>query len=171
MFTLLSCSSKSTSIDNTLHLELEDGKRLEIPDSFAWSKLIPLKLKEDSATLFALRFKDFKQASQYAMERRLLILRRYETFIEPYFGTPSAEECQSNVDSTKLDVYENKLITVLTILTFGKDRMIKDCLLMNNTDWVRIELLVCGDTFYDIRTYFPVSGPRPEYKQTVFCKR
>jgi hypothetical protein len=171
MLLLLSCTTRSTSTINLNNLQTSEGEKIEIPDSIEFGKLLQFKHQNLEASILALKFDNYMMASKYAMERRLLVLRKFETFVEPYFGTKSADECQSNLESSKLDVDENKLISVLTILTFGKDRLIKDCLLRNNTDWVRIELLVCGDTFYDVRTYSPVSGPRPEYKQTVFCKK
>jgi hypothetical protein len=162
---------RSTSTNNLLGLQTINGKKLQIPEPFETGKPILFQFNGRSASVFSLKFEDFKKASQYAMERRLFLLRKFETFIEPYFGTSSADECQSNLEASLLEVDENTLISVLNILTYGQDRVIKDCLVKNNTDWVRIELLVCGNTFYDIRTYYPISDSKPEYKQTAYCKK
>lgn len=166
----LSCTSRFTSTSKLLSIKDSNGQEISVPDSFEMGKVIDVKHLGQDSTLFSLKFDDFKKASQYAMERRLLILRKYETFIEPYFGTPSSEECTNNLRSSMLEVDEKKLISILSLLTFGENRILNDCLIKNNTHWVQIELLVCDQVFYDLRTYYPIGGSKPDYKQSIFCE-
>ena len=125
--------------------------------------------KSDSlATVFHLTLPDPQSAMVYAMERRLFLLRKFETLIEPYFGTIHAKDCQNNIRSTLLKRSEETFSAVLQVPSYGPSRTIHDCLLQNNTDWAHIEFLTCGKDFYDIRFYTSIDAP-PPYQQVFSC--
>lgn len=120
-------------------------------------------------TIKEIEFKNNQDAKTYAMERRLLLLRKFEIISEPYFGTANAKRCTDNIQSTLLETTENSMKAVMQILTNGEDRIIYDCLEENNTDWAHIEFVVCDRVFYDIRVYHPIDK-KPEYKSLFRCK-
>lgn len=121
-------------------------------------------------TVSILSFSGRKEAKEYAMERRLLLLRKFETLIEPYFGTENAVECSGNLRTDLLKIEDHQLYVGLQLLSQGAERLIHDCLMENNSHWVNIEFLVCGNKFYDIRTYAPIKEKRPAYHQNFFCR-
>lgn len=121
-------------------------------------------------TVFNLDFATEKEAKQYAMERRLLLLRKFETLVEPYFGTALAKECGDNILSHHLDNVPGKLHLLLQIPVKGSTKLIHDCLKENNTEWANIEFIVCGKTFYDVRTYTSITLKRPKYEPRITCQ-
>lgn len=129
----------------------------------------PVKMS-DSLTIHHIEFETELLARQYAMERRLLVLRKFETMIEPYFGTVNAKNCRENLKSDILISSEGQFVAVIKLLSYGPERLLHDCLEANNTDRVMIEFLVCDKNFYDIRNYYPLAQENPPYRQNYFCK-
>ncbi len=121
-----------------------------------------------NGTVMKMEFSDHQKARTYAMERRLLILRKFEVMIEPYFGTANAQSCQSNLSSDLLKSNKSTLTALLQLPVSGEEHVIHDCLVENNTHWVNIELLVCDKNFYDIRQYSPIKS-KPDYKDKFTC--
>jgi hypothetical protein len=143
---------------------------VSIPDSLSPGEKINFTDGERSGVLYKLVFDSAKEASTYAMERRLLILRKFETLIEPYFGTVNAKKCSENLQSHLLMITEDSFHATLQLLTKGSERVIHDCLRENNTDWAHIELVVCKESFYDIRIYSPAKAKPLDYKSYFECK-
>lgn len=102
------------------------------------------------------------------MERRLLLLKKFDSLVEPYFGTANSKNCKENLKSSLLSRTEFSMSAVLHVPSFGEKHVIHDCLIQNNTDWAHIEFLTCGEVFYDIRFYRPLSQ-RIEYQQFFSC--
>ncbi len=123
-----------------------------------------------SGTIRKLTFQSAKEAQTYAMERRLLIVRKFETLVEPYFGTVNAKECGENLKSDLLQIKVDELHATLHLVTKGPDRIIHDCLVENNTDWAHIEMLACKNNFYDIRLYRSLNEKLLVYKPYFKCR-
>lgn len=169
LLTLFSCSNVPTA---SIPSGLIDsaGKPFYLSDSFGRVNSGTFIKDGSEGSIFKTTFPNAKKAQQYAMERRLLILRNYETLIEPYFGTTDAQNCQSNLKSDILEINDQKFLAVLQLLTYGPKRLLHDCLVQNNTHWVNIEFLVCGSIFYDVRIYSLINKPRPEYRPKFGCE-
>ncbi len=107
-------------------------------------------------------------AKTYAMERRMLILRKFEVLVEPYFGTANAKDCQDNLKSSLLKSDHSMFNSVLQVPVTGESRIIHDCLKKNNSHWVNIQFLVCQNVMYDIRFYVPIQETLP-YRVMFSC--
>lgn len=158
---LLSCSAKQVASkvsrgSNPVEKLFQEGSIKSVP------------IGDFETTVSELTFDNATEAKSYAMERRLLILRKFETLVEPYFGTVNAKSCQGNLKSSKLSKTDLSLSAVLQVPTNGENHVIHDCLIENNTSWAHIEFLTCGKRFYDIRVYFPITES-PAYEQLFHC--
>lgn len=167
IFTATSCSTikgqGSAELKNTLDLDLH------LPETLISGEEGRFKENGISGTIRKLTFKTVQEAQTYAMERRLLIVRKFETLVEPYFGTANAKECGENLKSDLLQIGQEELQATLHLVTKGPDRIIHDCLVENNTDFVHIEMLTCKNNFYDIRLYRPLSEKPFGYQAYFKC--
>lgn len=168
LISLVSCSSVSNA---TKELILPDvsGENHVLSKNFSYGKVDEFTLYGNQATVFALELSSVSEAKEYAMERRLILLKKFESIIEPYFGTANAVKCRDNIRSSILHKDENSLTAVLQLLSLGEERVLNDCLTETNTHWLRVEMLVCGNVFYDIRTYQPISQGALPYETFFNC--
>lgn len=120
-------------------------------------------------TIYRLELSSKKEAQEYLMERRLLLLRMFDVQSEPYFGTANAQECQDNLMDGKLLKKDQVLHVVIRLLARGKNLLIHDCLKKNNTHWLKVELLTCDSTFFDIRSPVLLSKPVPSMDFDFQC--
>lgn len=122
-----------------------------------------------AGTINSYQFPDSARARSYAMERRLLILKKFEVLHEPYFGTANAKNCSENLRSDFLKVNKDSVSALLQLPVNGEEKIIHDCLIENNSYWANIQFLSCGSKVYDIRTYTEISK-RPEYTPGFVCR-
>lgn len=123
------------------------------PVTFKNGQLYDFESKDYQGSVTRFEFDSHEKAKSYAMERRLLILRKFEVLIEPYFGTANAKDCENNLKSGYLDSSDKKFSALLQLPVNGPARTIHDCLTKNNSHWANIQFLVCDRHLYDIRTY------------------
>lgn len=168
LISLVSCSSVFNATKD-LSLPDKSGEKYTLATNFTYGKVDEFTLNGNQGTVFALKLSSSEEAKEYVMERRLLLLKKFESIIEPYFGTANAVKCRDNIKSTILEKDENSLITVMQILSVGEERVLNDCLVENNTHWVKVEMLACGKIFYDIRTYQPISKGALPYETFFDC--
>lgn len=90
--------------------------------------------------------------------------------VEPYFGTANANECHENLKSSEIEHQDQTFRAVIQLLSSGPERIIHDCLIVNNSHWLKVEFVTCKNVFYDIRTYSPVSGTRPDVSSEFKCE-
>lgn len=114
-------------------------------------------------------FDSHTKAKAYAMERRLLILRKFEILTEPYFGTANAKDCQDNLKSGFIEAGNRSFTALLQVPVKGEEKMIHDCLAENNSHWANIQFLVCDNHFYDIRTYTSINA-KDSYQPKFECR-
>lgn len=146
-------------------------KNTDSPDYQNYIKSGFIKTEDHSLNHLTIQhhiFKNKEEAMSYAMERRLLLLRKFESLIEPYFGTANAKSCVTNLRSSILNRSDLSLSAVLVVPSLGEKRVIHDCLTEKNTDWAYIQFLTCDKNFYDIRFYSPISK-EINYQQFFSC--
>jgi hypothetical protein len=124
--------------------------------------------KEPVGTVKRFDFDTSQKAKSYLMERRLLILKKFEVLREPYFGTDNAKYCSDNLKSDYLVISPSSASALLQLPVRGENKIIYDCLSENNSHWANIHFLSCGSTAYDIRLYFEISS-RPLYQIGFAC--
>lgn len=163
---LSSCSSFSPI---NQEIKADQGSPTGLPFKMEPAKAYEFKNSGLEGTVTKFTFGSFNEAKAYAMERRLLILRKFEVLIEPYFGTANAKNCQDNLDSSLLESDERNFQSLLQLPVKGSERTIHDCLTENNTHWAKVQFLVCDKNFYDIRTYSPIGQTQP-YKPLFSCR-
>lgn len=139
------------------------------PVSFKNGQLYSFETKSFEGSVTRMEFEDHSRAKTYAMERRLLILRKFEILTEPYFGTANARDCQDNLKSGFIEANHRSFTTLLQVPVKGEEKTIHDCLTKNNTHWANIQFLVCDNHVYDIRTYTSINS-KDSYKPKFECK-
>lgn len=157
---------------SSLNRDLESRDPLLLrafPVAFKNGQLYKFETKDHEGLVSRLEFEDNAKAKSYAMERRLLILRKFEDLVEPYFGTANAKDCQNNLRSEHLETKDKSLSILLQVPVRGEEKVIHDCLKKNNTHWANIQFLVCDRNVYDIRTYTLISK-KDSYEPKFRCK-
>lgn len=158
---LVSCSSVPDATKE-LVLYSKDGGNIQLSKNSSIGKVEEITLGTNKGTIFSLKLGSNQEAKKYVMERRMILLKKFENIIEPYFGTANAVLCQENIKSDILINKNDSVHAVLQLLSLGENRVLNDCLAETNTHWLRVEMINCKDKFYDIRIYQPISqGPLP----------
>lgn len=139
------------------------------PVSFKNGQLYPFETKTLEGSVTRMEFENHAKAKAYAMERRLLILRKFEILTEPYFGTANAKDCQDNLKSGFIETHHRSFTALLQVPVKGKEKTIHDCLAKNNTHWANIQFLVCDHHVYDIRTYTSINS-KDTYQPKFECR-
>lgn len=165
---LFSCSSKFKSTKE-LGLKPLVGPSLSLSNELESGKVEQFNYIGNEGTLFFLKLSSPKEAKQYAMERRLILIRKFENIIEPYFGSANAVTCKENIKTHLLSKTDQNLKAALQLLSFGEDRVLRDCLVEGNTHWLRVEMFACGSNFYDLRIYQPVTNKVLPYEFLFDC--
>lgn len=121
------------------------------------------------ASVTTLSFKSPQEAMNFAIERRHMLLRHFDTLVEPYYGTANETNCENRLKSSLLTKSPHGIATVLHLLSAGPSHAIHDCQPQNNTDWAHIEFITCGNEFYDIRFYKSLRESAIPYEQIFYC--
>lgn len=170
MLLLFSCRSPFKSKGNYVPtLQGINGEEVWVQSPLLEGKILYLN-DEKSETLLIKTFQSTKEAQSYAMERRMLLLRKFERLVEPYFGTANAKECGRNLSYSPINTSDKSFLAVVQLLSKGNDRIIHDCLLINNTHWLKVEFITCGSTFHDYRSYIPLSKSKPDPSADFKCR-
>lgn len=151
-----SCTSRFSATKES-ELQTKSGEKISF--SAKCTDRECFTFQDYKGSLSEIKFSSSDEAIKYALHRRLLLLRKFETLIEPYVGTKDAKVCSENLKSDFLELKNNHLYSVVEVPVRGPQRLIHDCLIENNTDWVHIEFIVCQKKFYDIRLYSSLDRP------------
>ncbi|MBC7537181.1 MAG: hypothetical protein H7281_00045 [Bacteriovorax sp.] len=85
-----------------------------------------------------------EEAKDFFLSKRLEYVRMYELTSEPYFGTPTQQLCDNNIDNkAEIKSFGENEFFYLRMLA-NKYDVIGDCLKENNDHYVIYEFELCG---------------------------
>ncbi len=100
------------------------------------------------------QFDDYKVAYNFALNKRLLLQRMYETTSEPYFGKPEEKLCSSNIDlSGKIHKFNDFFSSFKLKMLSNENYVLGDCLLENNSFIAHYSFFICKENVFEIRQY------------------